>query len=176
MQPSYCSFCGQKTVSQITDGAYMVSYCERCRRELPHFPRPLVMALAVNEYGEAAMMRQGGYLWELTCPMWTILPGETAEQTVLSSLSEGLGLSVRSLSYVKTYPVLEKEQLIMGFIVRVQCDTSLFAGNISDVVWCTPEQALEQLCAEPAVRAFFEDCLRRDGRGKPRFFSVSVCC
>ncbi|MCI9190816.1 MAG: NUDIX domain-containing protein [Lachnospiraceae bacterium] len=64
-------------------------------------------------------------------------PGESAEETVVREIGEELGLNVKSVEYVKSYPYEKKEMLMLGFkaVADISAPSFLKTGGMTRFLW-----------------------------------------
>ena len=120
MRFQFCPHCGAKTELRETGDEGLVPWCPQCR--VPLFPMfsTCIIALAVDEAEEVALLRQ-----DYISSRYHVLvsgymkPGETAEESAAREIREELGLEVSGLSVTGTYWHEKKDMLMVGFIARV---------------------------------------------------------
>ena len=71
--------------------------------------------------------------------------GESAEETVVREIAEELGLHVKSLKYIKSYPYGKKEMLMLGFQAVVDKQDFVLSGEVDAAEWVKFEDALSRL-------------------------------
>ena len=71
--------------------------------------------------------------------------GESAEETVVREIGEELGLHVKSLQYIKSYPYEKKEMLMLGFQAVVDKQDFVLSGEVDAAKWVKFEEALSLL-------------------------------
>lgn len=59
MKFTYCPDCGTKLIQKEIGDEGLMPYCENCKKPLFEMFSTCIIALVVNEYGEAALLRQG---------------------------------------------------------------------------------------------------------------------
>ena len=100
----------------------------------------------VNEYQEVALLRQN-YVSTTNhvCVAGVMKMGESAEETVVREIGEELGLHVKSLQYIKSYPYEKKEMLMLGFQAVVDKQDFVLSGEVDAAKWVKFEEALSLL-------------------------------
>lgn len=143
MHFSYCPRCGTKTVPKELGDEGLVPWCDTC--QLPLFPifSTCIIALAVDEYGEVALLRQG-YISSRYYVLVSgyMKPGECAEECAAREVKEELGLEVNALTMTGTYWFEKKDMLMIGFVARVRRQDFHLSQEVDQAFWVTPEQAL----------------------------------
>ena len=161
MHFTYCPHCGERLVKKEIGVEGLVPWCESCRQPLFDIPDTCVIVLAVNEYGEAVLLRQGYVSKDhYVCVAGHIKPGETAEKSAAREVEEETGLSVEDISYIGSYAYEKRGLLMLGkksgtvSFLRGGCGrvVSAFGGGGKD----TPGQYCNAACRglhrPPAVR------------------------
>ena len=152
MRFQFCPHCGSKPILKEIGDEGLVPWCENCK--LPLFPMfsTCIIALAVNETGEVALLRQG-YLSARYHVLVSgyMKPGESAETCAAREIREELGLEVSRLVLTGTYWLEKKDMLMIGFLARVHKQSFHLSGEVDQAVWVSPEQALTLLHPAPAI-------------------------
>lgn len=146
MRFQYCPYCGKKAeLKEIGDEGF-IPYCKQCETPLWDMFTTSVIAAVVNECGEIALLRQN-YVstTKYVCVAGIMKPGESAEETAVREISEELGLHVKSVEYVKSYPYEKKEMLMLGFKAVAEKKDFSLSGEVDDAQWVKLEDAPELL-------------------------------
>ncbi|MDE7322174.1 MAG: NUDIX domain-containing protein [Lachnospiraceae bacterium] len=146
MRFKYCPHCGQKAeMKQIGDEG-VIPYCTECGIPLWDMFTTSIIAAVVNEYDEVALLRQD-YVSTTShvCVAGVMKIGESAEETVMREIGEELGLHVKSLKYIKSYPYGKKEMLMLGFRAAVDKQDFTLSGEVDAAEWVKYEDALSML-------------------------------
>ena len=146
MKFTYCPHCGTKAVPRLIGDEGMIPYCESCRVPLWDMFTTCIIAAAVNELGEVALLRQG-YVSQAhyVCVAGVMKLGESAEETAAREIREELGLEVQSLEYIASYPYEKKEMLMLGFLARVKKADFALSGEVDAARWFPLLEALPNL-------------------------------
>lgn len=142
MRFQYCPYCGKKAeLKEIGDEGF-IPYCAQCETPLWDMFTTSVIAAVVNECGEIALLRQN-YVstTKYVCVAGIMKPGESAEETVVREIGEELGLHVKSVEYVKSYPYEKKEMLMLGFKAVAEKKDFSLSGEVDDAQWVKLEDA-----------------------------------
>lgn len=146
MRFSYCPYCGKKAEMKEIGDEGVIPYCDVCKVPLWDMFTTSIIAAVVNEYDEVALLRQE-YVSTTNhvCVAGVMKPGESAEDTVVREVSEELGLDVKSVKYIKSYPYRKKEMLMLGFRADVDKKDFTLSGEVDDAEWVKFEDALPRL-------------------------------
>ncbi len=144
MRFTYCPFCGTKTVLRQLGDEGDIPYCESC--DLPLFDKfsACVLSVVVNEYNEAALIRQSygdterfvGVAGYMKC-------GETAEEAACREVKEELGIEPEGVLYIESHFYHERDQLMLGFLVRVAKQEFHISGELNEARWFTLDEAVK---------------------------------
>lgn len=146
MRFQYCPHCGRKAEMRQVGDEGVIPYCAACEVPLWDLFTTSIIAAVVNEYDEVALLRQD-YVSTTNhvCVAGVMKPGESAEETVVREISEELGLRVKSLQYIKSYPYEKKEMLMLGFQAVVDKQEFILSGEVDAAEWVRFEDALPLL-------------------------------
>ncbi len=142
MRFQYCPHCGKKAELKEIGDEGLIPYCAQCETPLWDMFTTSVIATVVNECGEIALLRQN-YVstTKFVCVAGIMKPGESAEETVVREIGEELGLHVKSVEYVKSYPYEKKEMLMLGFKAVAEKKDFSLSGEVDDAQWVKLEDA-----------------------------------
>ena len=146
MRFAYCPHCGNKAeLRQIGDEG-LIPFCAHCSVPLWDMFTTCVIAAVVNEEGELALIRQG-YVsaTKYVCVAGIMKLGESAEETMVREIKEEIGLTVKSLEYVRSYPYEKKEMLMLGYKAVVEKEEFTLSEEVDSVAWVEPSEAPELL-------------------------------
>lgn len=143
MRFQYCPRCGRKAEMRKIGDEGIIPYCVDCEVPLWDMFTTSIIAAVVNEYGEVALLRQN-YVstTNYVCVAGIMKLGESAEETVVREIGEELGLSVKSLEFVKSYPYEKKDMLMLGFKAVAEKDIFTLSGEVDSAEWVKFEDAL----------------------------------
>ncbi len=146
MQFQYCPHCGKKAEMREIGDEGVIPYCAQCKVPLWDMFTTSIIAAVVNECGEVALLRQN-YVSTTNhvCVAGVMKPGESAEDTVVREVGEELGLDVKSVSYVRSYPYEKKDMLMLGFQAVVEKKDFVLSGEVDAAEWVRFEDALSLL-------------------------------
>ena len=146
MRFQYCPYCGKKVELREIGDEGMIPYCTECKIPLWDMFTTSIIVAVVNEYQEVALLRQN-YVSTTNhvCVAGVMKMGEAAEETVVREIGEALGLHVKSLQYIKSYPYEKKEMLMLGFQAVVDKQDFVLSGEVDAAKWVKFEEALSLL-------------------------------
>lgn len=152
MRFKYCPHCGSKLIDREIGDEGMVPFCETCNIPLFDMFSSCIIALVINEYGEAALLRQGyisNQYYNLVSGY--MKPGETAELTAEREVLEEIGVKVQELKFAGTYWFGKKDMLMIGFIAKAQKTELKLSGEVDQAEWIPAEKAIELVHPEGSV-------------------------
>lgn len=143
MRFRYCPYCGQLLVKKEIGDEGQIPFCTKCSIPLWDLFTTAVIVACVNECGEIALIRQG-YVSETNhvCIAGIMKPGESAEETVAREVKEEIGVDVKSVTYIKSYPFEKKEMLMLGFKATAPKAEFKLSGEVDSAQWVKFEDAL----------------------------------
>jgi NAD+ diphosphatase len=71
--------------------------------------------------------------------------GESAEEAAAREVQEELGLAVKRLTYVRSWPYPQKGMLMLGFRADVKQNTLRLSQEVDEAQWFPFETALDQI-------------------------------
>ncbi|MBQ2115404.1 MAG: NUDIX domain-containing protein [Lachnospiraceae bacterium] len=79
------------------------------------------------------------------CVAGIMKPGESAEETVIREIKEEIGQDVEELQYIRSFPYLKKEMLMLGYKASVKKKEFKLSCEVDSVEWVKYEDALSKL-------------------------------
>ena len=146
MKIKYCPICGTEAIQkEIGDEGFM-PFCTTCNMPLWDYFNTSIICAVVNENGEIALLRQE-YVSTVNyvCVAGHMKSEESAEQTVMREVQEELGLEVKELTYIRSYPYEKKNLLMLGFMVAVEKKDFKLSGEVDSAEWFNLEEAPSKL-------------------------------
>lgn len=142
MRFTYCPHCGSKLNKKEIGDEGLIPFCDRCSIPLWDMFTTSIIAACVNQYDEIALLRQN-YVsaTKYVCVAGIMKPGESAEETVIREVKEEIGLDVKSLTYIKSYPYDKKEMLMLGYKATVDKADFKISGEVDSVQWVSLSDA-----------------------------------
>ncbi len=163
MRFGYCPDCGSKLTDREIGDEGMVPFCEKCNKPLFDMFSTCIIALVVNECGEAVLLRQGyisNQYYNLVSGY--MKPGENAEQTAAREVEEEIGIKIESLEFAGTYWFGKKDMLMIGFIAKAKKAKLVLSGEVDQAEWIPAEEAIMRVHPKGSVSyALLEKYLER---------------
>ena len=146
MRFSYCPHCGSRLGSRSLGDEGLVPWCDSCDIPLFDMFSSCIIALVVNEYEEAAILRQN-YLSSQygTLVSGYMKPGESAEECAYREVAEELGIDLEEIRIVKTWWHGRKDQLMIGFVGRAKKADFKLSSEVNEARWVPVAEALGQV-------------------------------
>lgn len=146
MRFTYCPHCGNLLAKKDIGDEGLIPYCEKCKVPLWDMFTTCVICAVVNEYKEIALLRQE-YVSKVNyvCVAGVMKLGESAEETARREILEEIGLSVKELKFISSYPYEKKEMLMLGYHATVDKATFHISREVDAVEWFPIESATEKL-------------------------------
>lgn len=146
MKFRYCPHCGKKLIKKEIGDEGFIAFCEKCEVPLWDMFTTSIIVAVVNEENEIALLRQN-YVSQTNhvCVAGIMKIGESAEDTVVREIAEEIGLTVREIEYIKSYPYGKKEMLMLGYKAVVDKDDFTLSGEVDSAEWVKFEEALPLL-------------------------------
>ena len=143
MKFTYCPFCGQKLELKEIGDEGLIPFCNSCNTPLWDMFTTSIITACVNQYEEVALIRQNYVSTaNYVCVAGIMKLGESAEETVVREVKEELGLDVKSLTYIKSYPYEKKEMLMLGYKAVVDKADFKLSGEVDSAMWVKFDEAL----------------------------------
>lgn len=152
MRYHFCPVCGKPLTEKEVGDEGMVPWCPGCERPWFDAFSTCVIALVVNDRGEAAVLRQN-YISQRYGNLVSgyMKPGESAEESVCREVKEELGLTVDRLELVGTYGLPKRDLLMIGFFAHVTQTEFHLSGEVDGVAWMPVEEAQHQVHPKGSV-------------------------
>ena len=152
MRFKFCPDCGTKLIPREIGDEGLVPYCEECKKPLFDMSSVCIIALVVNDAGEAVVMRQNYISTQYgNIVSGYMKPGEVAEETAVREVEEELGLKVDRLEYVKTYWYDKKDMWMIGYIAHTNDREIRISGEVNSAAWYPAEEALTLVHPKGAI-------------------------
>lgn len=161
MRFQYCPLCGGRLVDKKIPDEGLVPCCVPCGHAYFNQPLPCILALAVNDRGEVALLRQHEISdTHEVVVAGHVLSGESGEEAAVREIREELGLEPRSVRYVGSYYYARKDMLMLGYAARVEGDAFCLSDEVDAAVWLPPESALTRLREGGQARQLLRDYMK----------------
>ncbi len=143
MRFKFCPHCGSELIDKEIGDEGMVPFCENCDKPWFDTFSTCIIALVINEYEEAALLRQD----YISAKYYNLVsgymkPNETAELTAEREISEELGLNVDSLTLTGTYWFDKKDMLMIGFTAKAKKSEFKLSDEVNSARWVNVRDAI----------------------------------
>lgn len=168
MHFQYCPNCGARLKEKEIGDEGLVPYCDLCKMPWFDMFSTCIIALVVNENGEAALLRQG----YISSQYYNLVsgymkPGETAEITAQREIYEEIGIQVSSLEFAGTYWYGKKDMLMIGFLAKANRGDFVLSGEVEAAEWVAAEDAIRMVHPKGSVSyALLEKYLEKKSGGR----------
>lgn len=142
MKFTYCPHCGTKAIPRPIGDEGLIPYCEHCEIPLFEMFSTCVLSIVVNELNEVALIRQSYGIQRFAGVAGYMKCGETAEESAKREVSEEIGLSPDSVTFLESHWYEQKCQLMLGFMVRVKKADFRLSDEVSRAQWFSFEDAI----------------------------------
>ena len=163
MRFKFCPKCGERLTLKPMGDDGDTPFCEKCGKPWFDMFSSAVITLVVNEYGEAALLKQN-YMSEkyMVLVSGFIKPGETAEETARREVHEEIGIELTDNRLVGTYWFAKKDMMMIGFIARAKKAELRLSGEVDEARWVPVEDAINLVHPECSVSyALLDEYLKR---------------
>lgn len=162
MRFKFCPDCGEKLITKELGDEGEVPFCEKCERPWFDMFSSAVIVLVVNEFGEAALLRQDYMSTEYRVLVsGYIKPGETAEETARREVAEEIGIELTDNRLVGTSWFARKDMMMIGFIARARKAELTLSAEVDDAEWVAVEDAIKLVHPRGSVSyALLEEYLK----------------
>ncbi len=167
MRFKFCPECGEKLIMKPIGDEGDVPFCEKCSRPWFDMFSSAVIVLVVNEYGEAALLRQDYLSTEhRVLVSGYIKPGESAEETARREVAEEIGIELTDEQLVGTYWFAKKGMMMIGFIANAKKAEFTLSGEVDGADWVAAEEAIKLVHHKGSVSyALLDEYLKRCRQG-----------
>lgn len=145
MHHTYCPDCGARLTDRPLSDEGLVPWCEACGRPWFDSFSTCIIAAVMNAKGEVLLQQETRRPEREVLVAGYIKPGESAEAAARREIAEETGLTVTSLRYLASWPHLEGNQLMLGFVAKALGDVHSSASEVLSARWCAPEEAVAAL-------------------------------
>lgn len=144
MRFKFCPDCGEKLILKQLGDEGDVPFCEKCEKPWFDMFPSAVIVLVVNEYGEAALLRQNYISTEYrNLVSGYMKPGETAEETARREVAEEIGIEMTDLRLIGTFWFAKKDMLMIGFIGRADKKDFTLSKEVDGAEWVAAGEAIK---------------------------------
>lgn len=152
MEFKYCPNCGKMAVKREIGDEGIMPYCEICEKPLFDMFSSCVIALVVNEYEEAALLRQNYISTQYdNLVSGYMKPGESAEEAITREIKEEIGIDINSLEIVGTYWFDKKDVLMIGFFATAQKKELVLSSEVDFARWVSVNESIHMVHPKGSV-------------------------
>lgn len=142
MRFRFCPECGNQLSSRVLGDEGEVPWCEKCNRPWFDMFSTCVICLVVSESGKICLLRQYNIDHHVFVAGY-IKDGECAEKTAMREVAEETGLSVISAGFLKSFFYEKRDQLMLGFLVRVKDGELNISSEVDEAGWFDFDEAVK---------------------------------
>ena len=145
MHFSHCPGCGAPLSVRPLGDEGLIPWCTDCNRPWFDSFSTCIIAAVMNPAGEVLLQREVRRPDREVLVAGYIRPGESAEEAARREIAEETGLTVTSLRYVASYPHMNGDMLMLGFLAHGTGELRPDSAEILSARWTTPEEAVAAL-------------------------------
>ena len=162
MKFKYCPDCGARLTGKEMGDEGAVPYCGCCGRPWFDIFSMCIIALVVNENGEAALLKQK-YISEKYFNLISgfMKPGESAENAAVREIGEETGIKPESMELTGTYWSDQEDILMIGFIVRAKKTDFILSREVDGAEWTAAEDAVKRVKQGSISEVLLKEYLKR---------------
>lgn len=162
---NYCPSCGTKAEMREIGDEGLMAYCTSCEKPLFPFTYTCILTLIVDENGLFAFIQQYNIPKHMFIGVAGYTkPGEALEETVRREVFEEVGLEALEISYIKSYPLEMRDQLMTGFVTYVKHSDFKLSQEVDTAKWFTEEESAEVLFKGSIIEMLFREYLDQKSR------------
>lgn len=156
MDFKFCPMCGCLMIKKQF-GDDILSFCSNCNKGLHDFFYTCVIVACVNKFGEVAVIKQSYGEDKYVLVAGFVNLHESLEECVKREVKEELGLDVLNLDYIASYPMDNKDNLMVAYKTSVDGLISL-SSEVREVKFVKKEEAIK-LLSEAKIAKKVVECL-----------------
>ena len=143
MRYTYCPHCGERLGERELGDEGLVPWCTRCERPVWEAFTTAIIAAVINDENEIALLRQTRISANTyVCVSGIMKPGESAEDAAVREIGEELGLAVKELRYMGSFPHKNGDMLMLGFCAVVEKAPLKLSRELDGAEWVPFDEAL----------------------------------
>ena len=165
MNIHFCPVCGTKLHLKEQPHEASALYCDSCEEfRFPIFSiavavtvldTPMENMILIRQYGEPDSVLVAGYIDK----------GETAEDAAIREVKEELGMTVQSLSFLRSRYYAPSETLMLHYAATVAEQTAVPNWEVDSWEWVSVENALALVRPSGLAETFLKDYEQYRKRG-----------
>lgn len=146
MHFTYCPDCGHRLIEKEIGDEGLVPYCEHCRKPWFDMFSTCIIALVVNEFDEALLLKQD-YISTEYCNLISgyMKPGERAEETAVREIEEETGVKVGHIQLAGTKWFAKKGLLMIAFTARARKSNLQLSPEVDAAAWVPVGDAIKRV-------------------------------
>lgn len=156
----YCTICGEKLTLMFKQEEGLVPYCKNCGEyRFPRFATAVSMVVTNRTKDKILLAKHKGQEDYILFAGY-IKKGETAEKAVTREFKEETKLDTVKFKYMGSRYHEAKELLMLNFVIIAENGTPVpDRGELDEVTWFEPKQALEAVKKDSLAEAFLKNAL-----------------
>lgn len=167
MRYTYCPVCGAHLTERRLGDDGLVPWCDACARPWWESFTTSVICAVRNERGDVALIRQSyGDTVRFVCVAGIMKPGESAEDAARREIQEEIGQEAESLRFVRSYPMAQRDMLMLGFEARVKEAPFRLSGEVAEARWFAPGEAMERLKNSRVAGLLVQEIMEKEQENK----------
>ncbi len=139
----YCPNCGKKT-SPKQLGDDLVDYCPNCASALHSFFYTCVIIVLVNKENKVCVIKQSYGENKYVLVAGFVNLHESLEECVKREIAEETGLCTKSIKYIGSFPMENKDNLMVGYVAHIDGLISL-SSEVKEIQFVDINEALNLL-------------------------------
>lgn len=162
----YCRDCGEKLSLRFLENEGLVPFCPNCEKfKFPYFPVAVSMTVLNRAENKILLAKHTGEE-DFTLFAGYIKKGENAEKAIPRELKEETRLTAIKWRYWGSRYHTEHDVLMLNFIVTAEEEEPELNAELSEVRWCTPEEARALIKKNSTAEYFLNGALNELSRKK----------
>lgn len=162
----YCRDCGEKLSLRFLENEGLVPYCPRCAQfKFPLFSVAVSMTV-INRAEDRILLAKHADEEDFTLIAGYIKKGESAEKAIPRELKEETRLPAVKWRYYGSRYHAAHDVLMLNFIVTAEEEETELNSELSEVRWCTPEDARKLIKKNSTAEYFLNGAINELSRKK----------
>lgn len=162
MRYRFCPECGSKLIEKPIGDEGLIPCCEVCERPWFDSFSTCVLSVVVGEDDKVLLIRQSyGDPSRFVGVAGFMKPNESAEQAAAREILEETGLEVTALQYLESIFYEGRDQLMLGFLVRVKKGTLSLSSEVAQGEWFEIDTAIKTVREGSIIQRLIADAKER---------------
>lgn len=145
MKASFCPYCGDKLILKEIGDEGFVPYCPCCYKPIFNMAYTCVIVAVFNELNQVCVIKQSYGNKNFRLISGFVKMKDSLEETVIKEVNEEIGQTVVSLKYIKSFYQEKNENLMCGFMVKVNMKELKLSNEVSYAHFVDVNEALAEL-------------------------------